>query len=106
MYTSRDQRDQRHRRTEIYIVQLGMLMAEHQLDWCDTHPTLCETERQDYRRHLQRLLAKHRRDLRTKRQAYADVYGVRATVRRYIHRLRGYRREPDPTPPRPIGGTP
>ena len=87
-------RDQRHLSAHMTVLKLGIVMAEHQKDWFDTHPSLTAAERRDYVAHLDRLISRHGRELVRCHAHYRDTFGLRARVRRYVRQLRGYNQEP------------
>jgi hypothetical protein len=86
-------RAKRHARAHLVVLQLGIVMAEAQIERAETHPGLTNAERRDMIARLQRIKAWHAREFGKHRTVYQDTYGLRARIRRFAHQLRGYRQE-------------
>jgi hypothetical protein len=70
-------------RYQILILQAALVLQTLEIEATEIAPHLTCVERAEQLGHLRRLLARTVRDLRHRRAAYREAYGLRARLRRW-----------------------
>jgi hypothetical protein len=68
---------------QILILQAAMVLQTLQIEATELAPHLTSVDRAEHLGHLRRLLARTARDLKHRRDAYREAYGLRARLRRW-----------------------
>lgn len=85
-----DARQRRHEAAQIRVLRHALQMHEAQFEVIETHPAYSNVERRQQHEHLERLTARHRRDLAKRTGAYREHYSIRARVRHVVRALRHF----------------